>query len=118
MLPPGQNAAGDCAVITGNAGKGFTITVIGAEVLSQPKASAMVTVYVPDVEIFAFCVKAPLDHSYEFEADDDNCTEPPWQKTSGPFGVTVGAAGPGVTFTTTAVEAGEVHPFASVSVTV
>jgi hypothetical protein len=43
VLPPGQNAAADCAVITGCVGSGFTVTVIGKEVLSQPNASAMVT---------------------------------------------------------------------------
>ena len=43
-LPPAQNVVGPAAVIVGVAGKGFTVTTVGADVAVQPFASVICTV--------------------------------------------------------------------------
>lgn len=50
--------------------------------------------------------------------EEVSVTEPPAQKEVGPLAVITGAAGIGLAVTVTGAEAGEVHPFASVWVTV
>jgi hypothetical protein len=42
--PPAQNVVGPPAVITGIAGKGFTVTVVATEVAEHPFAFVTVTV--------------------------------------------------------------------------
>jgi len=114
-LPPAQNVVGPLGVIVA-VGSGFTVTVCDAGDDVQPFASVVVTVYVPEVETVIAAVVAPVDQRYETPPDAVSVTLPPAQNVVAPLGVIV-AVGSG--FTVTNCDAGvEVHPFASVVVTV
>lgn len=65
-----------------------------------------------------FCVIAAVDQELPVACEDVKVTEPPAQNDVGPLAVITGAAGIEFTVTEIGVEAGEIHPFASVCVTV
>lgn len=63
-------------------------------------------------------VKAAVDQELPVGCEEVNVTEPPEQNEVGPLAEMTGAAGIGFDVTVTGAEAGEIHPFASVWVTV
>lgn len=63
-------------------------------------------------------VIAAVDQELPVAWEEVSVTEPPAQKEVGPLAVITGAAGIGLAVMVTGAEAGEVHPFASVWVTV
>lgn len=60
--PPVQKVVGPPAVMVGTPGVGFTVTVVAADVATQPDPFPTVTVYDPEAETVMDCVVAPVDH--------------------------------------------------------
>lgn len=112
VCPPEQNVVGPEAVITGAAGKLFTVTVVGEEGFDvHPFPSVTVTVYEPLVETEIEGVVAPVDQVFPEVAEELSVTLDPWQMaTEAPF-VIVGVAGSALTVTFCGADAPEVHPF-------
>lgn len=96
-MPPVQNVVGPPAVIVGEGGIGFTVTVVPAEGADVQPDTVTVTVYVPAVVTIIDWVFAPVDHKLPVADDEVNVTLPPTQKVVGPPGVIVGADGNGFT---------------------
>jgi len=116
-FPPAQKVVEPAAVITGVAGRGFTVTLTGAEAADGQPETVDVTEYDPVAVTVMDCVVAPFDHRFPVEADEVSTTLPPAQKLRGPPAEIVGVAGVGVTVTFVAAEAGDVQP-ETVAVTV
>lgn len=110
---PEQKVVEPLAVITGTLSPGLTVTVIGLEVTEHPLPSVYVTLYVPlDVTVIAW-VTAVVDQTFPDACEDVKSTEPPAQNVVGPFAVTTGAAGTGLTVTSIETDVAE-HPLPSV----
>ena len=114
--PPAQNVVGPDAVIAGDGGYGYAVTVNGADVALQPFASLTVTVYVPG-PTWTNCVVSPVDQRIVVPCGGDTrkVTMPLPQIDAGPWTNGVG----GLELTVTVVGADvALQPFASVVVTV
>lgn len=112
-----QKLVGPLAVITGVAGKGFTVTTVGAETgETHWLASVICTVNVPEEETAIEEVVEPFDHRKSPVPEAESCTDPPWQKVSGPLADIMGVPGLGFTVTIVDCETAEMQP--SVLVTV
>ena len=98
------------------AGALFTVTATGADVETQPFASVTVTPYEPLALTVIEGVVSPFgDQTYELPALAVRVTLPPVQNVVGPDVAIIAAA---ALFTVTVWDVVEVHPPASVAVTV
>lgn len=113
-LPPWQKVNGPDALMEGVETAGKTVTTTGEDVAEHPEDET-VTVYVPEALTVMDCDVELLDHRLPEVALEVSRTLPPWQKESGPFAVTLGVAGTGLTVTVLPVEVAEQYPLVTVT---